>query len=129
MQRSVLIVDDSALVRREMRRFFEQLPDWKIVGEAQSGIKAIEIATELKPELILLDLSMPGLNGIETASLLRKALPHAYITVFTVFDDAVSSRLSSAAGVDLVLPKADGLASLTKTLQSFSRHRRTAVDA
>ena len=123
MPRSVLIVDDSDLVRRGMRQFFEQLPDWRIVGEAASGSKAIEIASELKPDLILLDLSMPGLNGIETASLLRKILPHAYIAVFTVYDSSVGSRLSSAAGVDLVLPKADGLSSLRKTLFGFDRHQ------
>ena len=80
MAKTVLIVDDSEIVRRGMPRFFEQLPDWKIVGEAPDGIKAIQIATELEPDLILLDLSMPGLNGVETASLLRKVLPHAYIT-------------------------------------------------
>ena len=123
MPRSVLIVDDSDLVRRGMRQFFEQLPDWRIVGEAASGSKAIEIASELKPDLILLDFSMPGLNGIETASVLRKKLPHAYIAVFTVYDTSVGSRLSSAAGVDLVLPKADGLSSLSKTLFHFDRHR------
>ena len=126
MPRSVLIVDDSELVRRGMRNFFEQLPDWRIVGEAASGIKAIEIASELKPDLILLDLSMPGLNGIETASLLRETLPHAYIAVFTVHDTSVSSRLSSPAGVDLVLPKTDGWSSLTKALVGFDRHLRAS---
>jgi DNA-binding NarL/FixJ family response regulator len=123
MPRSVLIVDDSELVRRGMRQFFEHLPDWRIAGEAASGTKAIEIASELKPDLILLDFSMPGLNGIEAASLLRKILPHAYITVFTVYDTSVGSRLSSAAGVNLVLSKADGWSSLSKTLSNFNRHR------
>ena len=124
MPRSVLIVDDSELVRRGVRQFFEHLPDWRIVGEAASGTKAIEIASEHKPDLVLLDLSMPGLNGIETACLLRKILPHAYITVFSVFDTSVGSHVSSAAGVDLVLSKADGWSSLSKTLANFDRLRR-----
>lgn len=114
MSNSVLIVDDSPLVRKAMRDYFETLTDWKIKGEAGDGTEAIQLADELRPDMILLDLSMPKMNGLETASVLKKMLPHAHIIVFTMFDNAVSSKIGSAIGVDLVVPKTEGLNGLVK---------------
>jgi DNA-binding NarL/FixJ family response regulator len=119
MPNSVLIVDDSHIVRKVMRNFFERRTDWKIGGEAEDGAEAIQKAKELKPDLILLDFSMPNMNGIEAASELKKLLPNSHIIVFTMFDDALGSRLSSAAGVDLVVPKAEGLTVLVRAVQHF----------
>jgi DNA-binding NarL/FixJ family response regulator len=109
MPNSVLIVDDSYVVRQVMRDFFETMTDCRIVGEAGDGAEAIHQASELRPDLILLDFSMPELNGIETASILKKMLPHAHIVVFTMYDGALGSRLSLAVGVDLVVSKTEGL--------------------
>ncbi len=114
---SVLIVDDNQMVRKVMRHFFETLPDWKVGGEAEEGAEAVQKAAELKPDLILLDFSMPNMNGIEAASVLKKMLPDVHIIVFTIFDDALGSSLVSAVGVDLVVPKADGLTGLAKAIQ------------
>ena len=97
-----------------MRDYFETLTDWKIKGEAGDGAEAIQRASELRPDMILLDFSMPNMNGIESASVLKKMLPHAHIIVFTMFDAALSSRLGSAIGVDLVVPKSEGLNGLVK---------------
>lgn len=60
--RSVLVVDDSAVVRRVMRQLFEKLTDWEFGGEAGDGLEAIQRATEIKPDLILLDFSMPHIR-------------------------------------------------------------------
>jgi two-component system, NarL family, response regulator NreC len=119
MPMSVLIVDDSAALRNAMRDFFETLPDWTVGGEAKDGTDAVQKALALKPELIILDCSMPNMNGLEAASVIKKMLPNVYIIVFTLFDDALGARLSSAAGVDLIIPKADGLTGLVKALQKF----------
>jgi DNA-binding NarL/FixJ family response regulator len=100
-----------------MRHFFETLPGWKVAGEAAEGAEAIQKAIELKPDLILLDFSMPNMNGVEVASVLKKTLPDAHIVVFTMFDDAVGSRLRSAVGVDVVIPKSEGLTGLVKVVQ------------
>src|SRR6266481_4516077 len=116
---SVLIVDDNQMVRNVMRHFFETLPDWKVGGEAKEGAEAVQKAIELKPDLILLDFSMPNMNGVEAASVLKKMIPDVHIIVFTMFDDALGSRLSSAVGVDLVVPKAEGLTSVLKAVQHF----------
>jgi DNA-binding NarL/FixJ family response regulator len=121
--RSVLIVDDSQIVRKVMRQFFERLTDWKI-SEAQDGADAIQKANEEKPDLILLDFSMPNMNGIEAASVLKRMMPDVLIIVFTMFDGALGPRLSSAAGVDLVVPKAEGLNGLAKAVQHFLGYSR-----
>ena len=117
MPKSVLLVDDSEVVRKVMRDFFETLTDWNIGGEAADGTEAIKKAMELKPDLVILDFSMPDMNGIETASVLKTTIPTAYIIVFTMFDEALGSTLSSAVGVDLVVPKAEGLTTLVKSIQ------------
>jgi DNA-binding NarL/FixJ family response regulator len=119
MPNSVLIVDDSHIVRKVMRSFFERRTDWKIGGEAEDGAEAIQKAKELRPDLILLDFSMPNMNGIEAASELKRLLPDTRIIVFTMFDDALGSSLSSAVGVDLVVPKAEGLTVLVSAVQHF----------
>ena len=116
MPNSVLLVDDSYVVRHVMRDFFETMTDCRIVGEAADGAEAIHQASELRPDLILLDFSMPGLNGIETASVLKKMLPHAHIVVFTMYDAALGSRLRLAAGVDLVVSKTEGLNGLVEAV-------------
>ena len=119
MSKRVLIADDSVAVRTVMRQFFEGLADWE-VGEATDGTEAIQKAMELKPELILLDFCMPRLNGIEAASVLKRMMPKSYVILLTVFDDALSSRLTSAVGVDLIVPKAEGLSSLLKAVQHLT---------
>lgn len=117
MRNSILIVDDSYIVRRVIRDFFETLTDWNIAGEAGDGVEAIQKAIELKPDIILMDFSMPNMNGIEAACVLKKALPEVHIVMFTMFSDALGSTLTSAAGVDLVVPKAEGLTDLVKAVQ------------
>ena len=119
MSSSVLIVDDNQMVRKAVRHFFETLPDWIVGGEAGDGAEAVQKAAELKPDLILLDFSMPNMNGIEAASVLKKLLPDVHIIVFSMFDDALSSSLISAAGVDLVVPKAEGVRGLEKAVQNI----------
>jgi len=104
-----------------MRGFFETLSQWKIVDEAGDGVEAIRIAQLLKPDVILLDFSMPKLNGIKAASVLKKMLPRTQVVVFTVFDDALSSRICLSVGVDLVVSKAEGLSGLVNAVQEIMR--------
>jgi DNA-binding NarL/FixJ family response regulator len=72
---SILIVDDSALIRRTLRFCLEHSGDWKICGEAGDGAEAIQKAKELDPDLIILDLSMPNMNGLEAARELKRIKP------------------------------------------------------
>ena len=119
MPKSVLIVDDSRVVRKALCQFFETLSDWEILGEAMDGAEGIQKAIDLKPDLILLDVSMPHMNGVETASVIKKLLPDVCIIVFTLFDGTSGPRLSSAVGVDLVVPKAEGLSGLVNAIRQL----------
>ena len=86
------------------------------VIEAENGLEAIAKANESKPDVILLDLAMPELNGAEAAVTLRKLLPSVPIILFTIYAEDIGPSLASAVGVDLVLSKPEGLDSLMKNL-------------
>jgi DNA-binding NarL/FixJ family response regulator len=82
----VLIVDDHALLRRGVRNTIEPEEDFEVVGEAEDGAEALAKAKELKPDLILMDISMPHGNGLETLSAIKKELPDVKIIMLTVHD-------------------------------------------
>jgi DNA-binding NarL/FixJ family response regulator len=106
-----------------MRHFLEAQTDWQIAGEAADGADAIKKATDLKPNLILLDFSMPTMNGIEAASVLKKMAPDACVVMFTMFSDSLGAVLNAAVGVDLIVNKVEGLGNL---VQSVKRLMETA---
>lgn len=84
---SVLIVDDHEMVRKGAKSFLESYSDIEVVGEADSGHTAIQIAEEKIPDVILMDLMMPGMDGIEATRLLKKCSPRSQIVVLTSFHD------------------------------------------
>jgi len=81
---SVLLVDDHPFVREGIRSFLSDLPDFEVVGEASSGSEAVKMAQQYEPDFILLDINMPGTNGLEAVGQLRKWTPKAKILVLTV---------------------------------------------
>jgi DNA-binding NarL/FixJ family response regulator len=104
-KKRVLIVDDNRIVRSYVHQLFELEPDFELSGEADNGRDAIERAENLKPDLIILDLSMPSMTGLDVAPLLRKSLPDARIILFTVYEGYEVERLASAAGIHAVVSK------------------------
>jgi NarL family two-component system response regulator LiaR len=82
----VLIVDDHALFRQGVRSTIELEEDFEVVGEAKDGLEALAKARELKPDLILMDISMPHCSGLEAVSAIKKALPGVRIIMLTVHD-------------------------------------------
>jgi len=84
---TVLIVDDYAPWRANVRRILAVRPEWKIVNEACDGPEAVQKATEFQPDIIVLDITMPGLNGIEAAKLIRQQSPKSAIVFLTQNDD------------------------------------------
>jgi len=98
---TVLIIDDHALFRRGMVQLIDMDTDFRVVGEAASGPAGVEMAERLQPDLILLDLNMPSMNGIETLTLLRERNVGARLIVLTVSDnqrDVVTALRSGAHG-------------------------------
>ena len=108
MSKQILVVDDSDTCRRVTRLFLESQLDLEVCGEAVDGVDAIEKAKALQPDLVVLDLAMPRMNGVEAASELRAMMPRVPIVLFTMYDDAVSRALAVSAGASRVVSKPDG---------------------
>jgi DNA-binding NarL/FixJ family response regulator len=114
--REVLIVDDSVTVRAAIRTFLEVNMQMRVCGEAGNGLEAIEIANERKPGLVLMDLAMPTMNGVEAASVIKKRAPETRIIVFTLHSESMGKSMAKAAGVDLVISKSKGASGLMEAL-------------
>lgn len=119
--RRVLIADDSFTVLKVLRTYLQSRNDVELCGEARNGREAVEMALALKPDLLILDVVMPELNGVEVSALLKESLPEAKTILFTMYGDAIGKSLASAAGVNVVLEKADGLTKLVEVLDRFVR--------
>jgi DNA-binding NarL/FixJ family response regulator len=113
----LLIVDDNPTTRHVLRTLLEH-QGYEICGEAEDGIQAIELAKQLKPDLILLDVCMPKLGGPEAASILKRLLPKTRIILFTLFDDSIGKELAAAIGIDLVVSKTEGISKLLSSVQT-----------
>ena len=109
---TLLICDDNPNIRYLLRAFVESRTPYKICGEAAHGIEAIEKAKELQPDLILLDLSMPIMTGVEAAVILKRSMPRMKILLFSMHTDDISRSLGTAIGIDLTLSKSDGITKL-----------------
>ncbi|MCQ6560943.1 response regulator [Paenibacillus mendelii] len=95
----ILLVDDHSLVRHGVRSFLETQSDLRIVGEAASGEEAEHLVADLVPDVVLMDLSMPGIGGIEAIRRVKKSSPHSQIVVLTSFqeDDYIFPALRAGA--------------------------------
>ena len=109
MLKRVLIADDNVYVRDVIRTFLHDQAEIEVCGEASDGVEAIEKTRQLKPDLVLLDLSMPNLNGAEAALVLKNTMSDVRIIMFTMYSSKLSPSLTSALGVDAVLSKPDGM--------------------
>ena len=94
----ILLVDDHPLVRNGLRALLDSVTDMTVVGEASGGKEAITQAAELQPDIILMDLNMPGLNGIEATRRIVQAHPHIGILVLTMLEDDASVFAAMRAG-------------------------------
>jgi len=117
----VLIADDHAIVREGVRALLTLSDDIEVVGEAANGLEAIESARTLSPDVILMDIAMPGLGGLEATLEIRKENPGARILVLTQYEDREYIRRFLKAGVSgYVLKKAAG-ADLTSAIRAVYR--------
>ena len=104
-KKRVLLVEDNLDIRVAVRRLFNTHPNFVVCGKAEHGREAVEKAPSLRPDLIILDLSMPVMNGLEAAPLLIKILPNVWLILLTAHDGPEVDRLSHSAGINAVVPK------------------------
>ena len=112
MPRSILLVDDHEVIRRQLRLLFNSHPDFTICGEAVHGVDAIEKAQQLSPDLIILDLAMPEMNGLEAASALRYILPGVPLFLLTAHYTRELELAAIGSGISAVFSKHEDLDSL-----------------
>src|SRR6266581_184886 len=105
MRCSVLVADDNALIRKTVKGLFEPYPEFEICGEAENGVDAIGRATSLQPDLIILDLDMPVMNGFEAAHAIRDRCPQTRIILFTIYSGPTLYEEATRIGIDAVVPK------------------------
>jgi DNA-binding NarL/FixJ family response regulator len=118
----ILLADDHDVMRRGLRGLLETHEDWQVCGEAGNGRQAVELAIELKPEIVVLDLSMPDLNGFEAAKQIHSALPDTEILIFTMHESEELIRQALASGVRAVVVKSDVEGHLIAAVESLLRH-------
>ena len=98
---TVLVADDHPLLRRSLRNLLEEQPDFQVVAEASDGEEAVKLATELEPDIIIMDIGMPKLNGLEATRRIKASHPNVAILILTVYDDekyALEVLRAGAAG-------------------------------
>ena len=110
MSYSVLIVDDSALIRHSLRSCLEQDPDWRVCGEAEDGKIAVERVKELHPDVVILDLQMPKMDGLAAARQITAVAPETAMVMFTMHSDGQLRKAARAAGIKDVVSKSEGIA-------------------
>jgi DNA-binding NarL/FixJ family response regulator len=115
----VLIVDDHEIFRRGLRALLEPSPEWEICAEAVDGMDAVEQCRSLKPDVVVLDVSMPRLNVLEAARLIRKENPEARIVIITQHDSAQIRAAAMDAGAQAFVTKSAVGSDLVLELRSL----------
>ncbi len=117
----ILIADDHPAVRSSLRSLVQRRRGWDVCGEAADGLDAIEKAKELKPDVVLLDLSMPRMSGIQAAPLIRKELPQSEILIVSQHEAPDIARLVSEAGAYGYIPKSEVWSALVPAIESADK--------
>jgi DNA-binding NarL/FixJ family response regulator len=125
----ILIVDDLEQMRKLIRVYLEEESEFRVCGEAIDGLDAIDKAQNLKPDLIILDASMPRLNGIEAAPKLKKLLPETRIILFTFHESMMRGLDAREIGVDAVLQKDRGLLPLIESVKQLVQRRQLSIES
>lgn len=116
---SVLVVDDNSSVRKLICELFTRESDFEVCGEADNGRDAILKAQEVAPDLIVTDLSMPLMNGLEETSTLKKLMPEVPVIIYSAHMDSFFEKEALAAGASAAVAKSDVVAALIPTARAL----------
>jgi DNA-binding NarL/FixJ family response regulator len=118
----ILIVDDEKAVRTALGGLLATRKGWQVVGEAADGAAAIGMARELQPDIVIMDITMPRMNGLEAIPEIRKALPGAEVLIFTQHDSTQMIRQAQNAGASGYLLKSQANWLVT-AVESMGQHK------
>ena len=116
----ILLADDHAVVRQGFKMILAAQPDMEIVGEAANGREAVELAEQLRPDVVVMDVSMPELNGIEATRRLASSVPHVRVVALSMHKDSVYVREILRAGARGYLLKDSGAADLVAAIRAVA---------
>jgi len=125
----ILLADDNQVILQLLRRLIESHAGWQVCGEAATGQEALARAMELKPDLLVLDFAMPGLNGLQVAEQISRACPNLPIILHTIHDFPEMIAEAKRVGIREVVSKGDTAARLLDTMESLLPEKSSAAAA
>jgi CheY-like chemotaxis protein len=121
MRNTVLIADDNAFIRTALYEIFEREPDFHVCAVVENGREAIEEACRLRPDLIVLDLAMPVMNGLEAARVLRQMMPDVPLVIYSATPNEVPEQVARAIGLSGLIAKSERVSVLINTVRGALR--------
>ena len=112
----IIVVDDHAVIRRGVQGILQAFPEWELCGEAENGQEAIKLAESVKPEIIIMDVSMPGLNGLEATRIIHNILPDTKVLLLTLHSSSELVRSAFRVGARGYVLKSDAEHELVRAL-------------
>lgn len=122
---TVLIVDDNAALRAALSKFFAQEPDFEVCGFAENGREGINEANRLHPDLIVLDLAMPVMNGLDAARVLKHTMPKVPLIIYSAMQDESSAKIAKSIGISALVSKSERVSVLIDRARGLI-HRKAA---
>jgi DNA-binding NarL/FixJ family response regulator len=119
----VLLADDHDVVRRLLRHSITGLRGLEVIGEAPDGARAVDMAVALEPDIVVLDIAMPVMDGLQAAAAIRRMLPGCRILVFSGFEGDHTAEQALAAGADAYVEKDAGFAAAADAVATLGRGR------
>jgi len=123
MKLRILVVDDHPVVRRGLKSLLGSHPGWEVVDEAEDGVQAVDKSGRLAPDVIVLDISMPGMSGLEACRIIRKSNPQSEVLIVTQHDSPQMMREAGNAGARGYVVKSNIARDLVRAVQATSEHR------
>jgi len=120
VQQRILIVDDSALMRKSIRRAIERESEWQVCGEASNGAEGVSETERLKPDIVVLDVAMPVMDGIEAAIQIKKLRPETRLLIFTSYPTPSIEEAARSFGIEAFVAKSDGDTPLLEALHRLA---------
>ncbi len=119
----ILVADDHEATRRGIRELLEANPGWQVCGEAATGKEALQKAKQLKPNVVVMDITLPELSGLEATREILKAVPHTEVLIFTLHESEEVAREVLAAGARAYVLKSDDGRELVAAVEALRQHR------